>query len=370
MKFLSGLNILIKRPVPVLYFYIGCIERNYILNYYYRNSSSSSSTSSFKSALIFENADLNKLIILEKCKNKSGIYMWTNLINNKKYVGSSVKRMSKDRSMPINVALLKYRYSNFKLEILEFCDIDLLMKREKYYMDLFNPEYNILLNPGSPSAGICGFVVFLYQRRVGPSLIIRDLPLVSPLIINGFPCIKSKLGNVRNKLLTYFPHSSKIREYSTISVTPLKVIKGYNLVKYYPDLHFKSQMVKENKKLSGVYIIINNITNKIYIGSSLDLGRRLSIYFTNSFPVRNKTMIISKALIKHGYLNFSVGILEYCSPDKRIERENYYFGLLTPEYNVLKVAGSPPIIKEHTVKTRLKMSINSGLAIAVRFKDI
>jgi hypothetical protein len=190
-------------------------------------------------------------------------------------------------------------------------------------------------------------------------------------MLNGFPCMKSKLGNVRSKLLTYSPHSSKIREYSTISaVTPLKDIKRYNLVKYYPDLHFKSQMVKENKKLSGVYIIINNMTNKIYIGSSLDLGRRLSIYFTNSFPVRNKTMIISKALLKHGYLNFSVGILEYCHPDKRIERENYYFGLLTPEYNVLKVAGSPPIIKEHTVKTRLKMSINSGLAIAVRFKDI
>jgi group I intron endonuclease len=102
----------------------------------------------------------------------------------------------------------------------------------------------------------------------------------------------------------------------------------------------------------------------------LDLGRRLSIYFTNSFPVRNKTMIISRALVKHDHLYFSVGILEYCHPDKRIERENYYFCLLNPEYNVLKVAGTPPIIKAHTVETRLKLSNSSGLAIAVRFKDI
>lgn len=129
-------------------------------------------------------------------------------------------------------------------------------------------------------------------------------------------------------------------------------------------------MVKENKKLSGVYIIINNITEKIYIGSSIDLGRRLSVYFTNSFSVRNKTMVISRALAKHGHLNFSVGILEYCQPDVRIERENYYFGLLKPEYNVLKVAGSPPIIQVHTTSTRLKMSLSSGLAIAVKFKDI
>ena len=84
-------------------------------------------------------------------------------------------------------------------------------------------------------------------------------------------------------------------------------------------------MIKENKKLSGVYIIINNNTNKIYIGSSLDLGRRLSVYFTNSFLANNETMIISKALAKHSYLNFSVGILEYCHPDKRMQRENYYW---------------------------------------------
>jgi len=87
----------------------------------------------------------------------------TNLINKKNSVGRSVnlkrrflqyynvKRMSKETSMPINIALLKYGYSNFKLEILEFCDIDILEEREKYYMDLFKPEYNILLIPGSPS---------------------------------------------------------------------------------------------------------------------------------------------------------------------------------------------------------------------------
>jgi group I intron endonuclease len=33
--------------------------------------------------------------------------------------------------------------------------------------------------------------------------------------------------------------------------------------------------------------------------------------------------------------------LEYCTPENTIEREQYYLTSLKPEYNILKVAGSP-----------------------------
>ena len=46
--------------------------------------------------------------------------------------------------MIINRALLKYGYSKFKLEILEFCNPEEVVKREQYYMDAINPEYNVL----------------------------------------------------------------------------------------------------------------------------------------------------------------------------------------------------------------------------------
>ena len=46
-------------------------------------------------------------------------------------------------------ALLKYGYSNFRLEILEYCPPDICLEREQYYMDLFKPEYNILKTAGS-----------------------------------------------------------------------------------------------------------------------------------------------------------------------------------------------------------------------------
>ena len=46
------------------------------------------------------------------------------------------------------------------------------------------------------------------------------------------------------------------------------------------------------------------------------------------------------ALLKYGYSKFSLEILEYCSPEIVIEREQYYIDLYKPEYNILKVAGS------------------------------
>jgi hypothetical protein len=55
--------------------------------------------------------------------------------------------------MAINIALLKYGYTNFSLTILDICDIDDLMSREKHFFEVYSPEYNILKIPGSPNRG-------------------------------------------------------------------------------------------------------------------------------------------------------------------------------------------------------------------------
>jgi hypothetical protein len=53
------------------------------------------------------------------------------------------------RNMTIYKALLKYGYGGFRLEVLEYCDLQVLLKREQFYMDKFYPEYNILNFAGS-----------------------------------------------------------------------------------------------------------------------------------------------------------------------------------------------------------------------------
>lgn len=72
----------------------------------------------------------------------------------------NVNRMLNEKSMPINVALLKYGYTNFSLTIqtpasggLEICDKDSLISREKHFFEVYSPEYNILKTPGSPDRG-------------------------------------------------------------------------------------------------------------------------------------------------------------------------------------------------------------------------
>lgn len=46
-------------------------------------------------------------------------------------------------------------------------------------------------------------------------------------------------------------------------------------------------------------------------------------------------------MFKYGYSNFGLTILKYCEPNECIKWENHFFQSLNPEYNILKVAGSP-----------------------------
>lgn len=103
--------------------------------------------SDFKPAVIYNSAELQKDQILLENSGKCGIYRWTNLINKKTYVGSaidlrarfyvyySINRLNSS-NMAIYKAILKYGYSEFSLEILEYCDLDKVLDREQYYVDL------------------------------------------------------------------------------------------------------------------------------------------------------------------------------------------------------------------------------------------
>jgi group I intron endonuclease len=101
----------------------------------------------------------------------------------------------------------------------------------------------------------------------------------------------------------------------------------------------KLLVFKENKGKSGIYRWTNLLSGKSYIGSSVNLKRRLQIYYNIKHITKNKRYI-DKALLKYGYSNFSLEILEYCDPLNVIDREQFYLDLLKPVYNICKTAGS------------------------------
>jgi len=81
--------------------------------------------------------------------------------------------------------------------------------------------------------------------------------------------------------------------------------------------------VKQNKKLiydqlrnkSGVYMFINNITQDLYIGSSLKLTRRMSSHFCHANSSIDTKIVITRAMRKYKLDNFSLAILEFSPCD-------------------------------------------------------
>lgn len=120
---------------------------------------------------------------------------------------------------------------------------------------------------------------------------------------------------------------------------------------------YKSSIISGNINKCGIYRITNLTSSKLYIGSSNNLGSRFRAYF-NPNRLKRSNMYIYNAMLKHGYSNFSLDILEYCEPDALIKREQYYIDTLEPEYNILKIAGSSTGFK-HSFKTRVLMSLNN-----------
>ena len=54
--------------------------------------------------------------------------------------------------------------------------------------------------------------------------------------------------------------------------------------------------------------------------------------------------------------NFSLIILEYCSPDKCLIREKHYWDIFNPEYNIAQDPTAPFSGHKHSEGTKLIMS--------------
>lgn len=125
----------------------------------------------------------------------------------------------------------------------------------------------------------------------------------------------------------------------------------------------KLEILMDNKRKTGIYLWTHNESGNTYVGSAIDLSKRLSVYYSMPTLI-NKKNYIYKALLFHGYSSFTLMILEYINisnldknkiKDLILEREQYYIDTLNPEYNILKVAGNSLGYK-HLEESLIKMS--------------
>jgi group I intron endonuclease len=112
-------------------------------------------------------------------------------------------------------------------------------------------------------------------------------------------------------------------------------------------------------KIIGIYKIINNFNNKIYIGSSNNIYRR---WKEHRKYYKTRATHIQQSIMKYGSENFTFEIIEECDIDKLKERETFwcnYYNSFDRQcgYNV----EVPTMPRTHTESTKqLLKNINTG----------
>lgn len=107
------------------------------------------------------------MLVISRTKLKfSGIYCIINLVNQKRYIGSSKNisqrlwchranlRHNKHENKHLQNAWNKYGEDMFQYFVLEKCDEEILIEREQFYIDTLNPEYNQMLKVVKPEYSV------------------------------------------------------------------------------------------------------------------------------------------------------------------------------------------------------------------------
>ena len=116
---------------------------------------------------------------------------------------------------------------------------------------------------------------------------------------------------------------------------PNRPLKVYN--NFYNDRKELYKEYKGNKK-GYIYLIVNKLNGKFYVGSSRFIKVRLANYFNISHLNSQKGRPISRAMLKYGLTNFAFIILEEVNleVDNLEERETFWIKQMKPEYNAVK----------------------------------
>ena len=92
--------------------------------------------------------------------------------------------------------------------------------------------------------------------------------------------------------------------------------------------------------ITGIYLIRNKVNNKVYIGQSIDIKRRIKEHIRSAQPEkyskkskRDSNTPIHRAMQKYGIDNFEIQILEKCSKEKLNEREIYWIQIFNTTDN-------------------------------------
>lgn len=125
--------------------------------------------------------------------------------------------------------------------------------------------------------------------------------------------------------------------------------------------------ITKDLEFCGIYMIINLLNGKRYIGSSVNIRQRLWTHRSELRHNHHSNAYLQSAWNKYGESNFDYSILEKCSEDNKFDREQFYIDTMCPEYNIcIEVVNNPPksedTRKKHSI-TRKKLMQEGKISI-------
>jgi group I intron endonuclease len=287
--------------------------------------------------IFYENVETMKIDILKANKGKTGIYMWTSKKYGKSYIGSAIdlsKRFgnyfslsyleTKKSNSVIYKALLKYSYSNFTLEIMEYCDKNSLISREQYYIDSLKPEYNICKIAGS-SLG------FKHSEETKIKMSFNNTGISNPRFGKRHtPESREKISNslkLKLKVYKFIKPEVKLKlSLRSVGISVKVYDKCMNLVNQYSSLIKAAKDLNVSEKTIGrVYKTGKSYNNFIYIFEIKD--NRVWIYDYNHKLI--KILNNTKKVSEWYKIPYST-VARYIKTGK-LYKNKYYF------YNISKV---------------------------------
>jgi hypothetical protein len=128
-------------------------------------------------------------------------------------------------------AIIKYGYSSFGLDIIEYCDPLVLISREEYYLDNLDLAYNVLKCAGS----LTGFkhsersIKLMRESKLGRSRTEEEKLNIAKASIQAYPVIV--LNNTTGEMMefTSIRRASKFMQIHHSYIA--KILKSYKIFK-------------------------------------------------------------------------------------------------------------------------------------------
>ena len=191
----------------------------------------------------------------------------------------------------------------------------------------------------------------LYSNQI---VVLKNVVLLrSNKITNSFSCAPTDNATLSFNLKV--ASFKGVRGFS--SVAQPTFLNKNNYVMFFKNvLISKRNIYKQLKGKAGVYLFINNLTSKLYVGSSIVLSKRMASHFYHANSNKDTNIILYRAMRKYKLENFSLAILEFCKSEIIVcsDLEKKWIDFYKPEYNVLKIPGSSSGFR-HSIETINKL---------------